>query len=76
MLGLCHLCLSSAVEVFVTRGVIHCKNCNAKKEEKKEEKVQIIEPEFHSQFAYDHLREVYDKQLLEKIAEDRLFDKD
>jgi len=88
MLGLCHTCLSSGVELFVTKGHTHCSNTNCTINKKTLEDP----PEYQAPIEFedlpqadllhrsDHAYEVaaiyYKKELMDKIAEDRKFNTD
>lgn len=85
MLGLCHICFTSNITVIPHKGFVICQQCKdyapEKKEEEKKEKIldfedlPSISPEERSISTYKMISELFDKQLLEKIAEDRRFDK-
>jgi hypothetical protein len=88
MLGLCHNCLSSGVTVNVTKGRVHCEKSGCIEGKKPgplpfkyQEKLPFEDlpqgdPKTRHQHAEKVLIEKFDKELLEKIALDRLLDKD
>lgn len=85
MKGLCETCFSSNIELFITKGRIHCESCRIIKDIKKERKNESKLPfedlpqadlEHRSDKIYEYLSEKYDIELLAQIAEDRKFDKD
>ncbi len=87
MKGLCHACFTSGVPIFITKGIVHCRNCiNGKTQEKeKEEKVEIrldfedlpqLDKEHRSDYAESIIIEKFNKELTQQIIEDRLHDKD
>lgn len=46
MIGLCHVCLTSGVPLFITKRKIHCVNCKdrdvrSQKEEEKKEEIKL-----------------------------------
>jgi hypothetical protein len=86
MLGLCHRCLSSGLEVKVTRGFIHCSQCPPQPMPKVAKVVNTTklpfedlpqgDPKTRHQYAYRVLINLADQSLVEKMALDRLLDKD
>ena len=86
MLGLCHRCLSSGIEVKVTKGFIHCSQCPPQPKPKLDfplyspklpfEELPQGDPETRHQHAYRVLIDLSDQTLVEKMALDRLLDKD
>ena len=87
MLGLCHICFTSGIPIFITKNIVHCENCkNGKTQEKEKETskgpllkfedLPQIDKEHRSDYAENLVRIKFDKELDDQITEDRLHDRD
>lgn len=88
MLGLCGICFTSGISISITKGTVHCENCNGitrnnkKEKEKKEEKILKFEDlpqanlEHRSDYAIELVTSIYEKQFKQRIKEERAIKKD
>lgn len=85
MLGLCHRCLSSGTEVKVTKGFVHCSQCPPQPIPEVDidyamplpfEDLPQGNPETIHLHAYKILSNMEERDLIKKMALDRLLDKD
>ena len=77
MLGLCHICLTSGVPIFISKGVVYCEICrDGRTQEKEKEKeketpkrsiflkfedLPLLDLKQRSVYAYEVVKQLYEK---------------
>ena len=84
MIGLCRVCLTSGVPLFITKRKIHCDNCKdrnvrpQKEKEKKEEKILDFETlpqatlEQRLKHIYQVVDESYELEFIKRMKDERI----